>query len=134
MVKIEKQELKIDQMGAFSKWFVLRATNIHGQTPIHIAVLKDLTRCLSELGDHEVDLNVRNQDGQSALHLAASNGKEDFIRFLIDHKADVNAQDCAKRTPLHCAVEARCQFYQTMFNSTNLTNLDGIRKEIAYFH
>ena len=74
-------------------------THSNGNTPLHIAVYKnlDMVKCLIEKGA-KVDLS--NKQGQTSLMLAVEQGNCEIIDFLIQHGADVNAKDENGCTPL----------------------------------
>lgn len=81
----------------------INATDRLGQSLLHVAPTKDITKLLI---DRKIHLNIkRHNDGATALHIAAEQGLRDVVKILLEHGADVNATDKFGNTPLHRAKE-----------------------------
>lgn len=79
--------------------------NNKGETPIHLAVMKDDLDGLKELlKDVTIDVNVKDNAGWTALHEACNRGNLEIVKLLIEHNADLNSLGYQKNTPLHEAV------------------------------
>lgn len=70
----------------------VRARNIHGRTPLMVAVLKYSPGCLNLLLDRlpYPYINDRDTDGATALILAAYVGNDTAVRVLLSRGADFN--------------------------------------------
>jgi len=79
--------------------------NKHGDTPLHIAVIKGDFAGAKSLIDGGAGVNLMNDGASRPLHLAADKGHTDIAALLIKRGADVNAQDKWNRTPLHLAAK-----------------------------
>jgi len=76
-----------------------------GNTPLHMAAIRDNVPLAELLLAHGADVNAKNEDGNTPLHLAAYRGNVPLAELLLAHGADVNAKnykDIHMRTPL-CA-------------------------------
>ncbi|MBF4982995.1 ankyrin repeat domain-containing protein [Nonlabens mediterrranea] len=68
----------------------MKATQQAGNTLYHTAVVKGNMKLLKQLGNYDINLNVKNNDGLTALHLAAMTAKdESIIKYLISKGADI---------------------------------------------
>ena len=81
---------------------------IGGMTPLHIAVLRDLSEAVQILLEHGADTWVKTSSGDSVLHLACSGawqaGRGVIISSLFQNGADVHAQDKHGRTAFYRAI------------------------------
>ena len=79
--------------------------DLHGDSPLHSALLYHNLENISLLLEHEADQDLLNAGGRMPVHVA---DEVDTLRLLLDAKADVvNAQDRVGNTPLHYAIAAR---------------------------
>ncbi|MBX9831037.1 ankyrin repeat domain-containing protein [Candidatus Babeliales bacterium] len=83
------------------------ATNLLGQTVLHLAAINGFTLCMQEIiilvnGDPKT-LNLRDSKNQTALHLAAQNDHEECVRILLAAGADTEFSDNHGNTPAQCA-------------------------------
>ncbi|KAM0254556.1 hypothetical protein ACHAQJ_006662 [Trichoderma viride] len=81
--------------------------DVHGLTPLHLAVERDHMAVAMFLLDHGADVNARADGGCMPLHLAARYASAATVEMLIDRgKADPNCQTTDGRTPLHYAARS----------------------------
>ncbi|ELU15079.1 hypothetical protein CAPTEDRAFT_113182, partial [Capitella teleta] len=76
----------------------LDATNVQGNTPLHIASGNGNTRIVKLLLGRKPELNIRNAKGRTALHQALVNFKEqeprdEVVDLLIKRGAHVNIRE-----------------------------------------
>ncbi|KAH6605501.1 ankyrin [Trichoderma cornu-damae] len=81
--------------------------DIHGLTPLHLAVERDHMAVAMFLLDHGADVHARADGGCMPLHLAARYASAATVEMLIDRgKADPNCQTTDGRTALHYAARS----------------------------
>jgi len=78
--------------------------NFVGESPLFLAVQRNLHDKVSYLLENGADISTRNLDGAGPLHAAAANGDIDVISLLVKYGAHVNATDDEGDSPLHWAV------------------------------
>jgi ankyrin repeat protein len=59
-----------------------------GQTPLHIAVLKNRLEIATLLLNHGANVNAIDNKNYSPLHFAVMTGNLEIIKLLLDHKAE----------------------------------------------
>jgi ankyrin repeat protein len=80
------------------------ARNSAGYTPLHTAVLHNLTEIGELLIKHGADVNAaHSENGITPLHLAVMHNRLESVKWLLEKGANVNSRDKSGRTPLHDA-------------------------------
>jgi len=79
--------------------------DLHGLTPLHIAIRRRDADVAQALLDHGADVNAGDGDDENGtpLHSALGRGRTDFAGFLLARGARVNATTDKGVTPLHLA-------------------------------
>jgi len=78
--------------------------NFVGESPLYLAVQRNLSDKVSYLLENGADVAVRNLDGATPLHAAAAAGADEIISLLVKWGAHVNAVDDEGDSPFHWAV------------------------------
>jgi ankyrin repeat protein len=82
----------------------LDATNSHGLTALHQAVLTGQVDMVRLLLDRGANADIRGNHGWTPLHIAADLDRIEIASLLLAHGASVNALDDSKQSPvLHTA-------------------------------
>jgi len=82
----------------------IRAMNIRGQAPLHLASMTDNVEVVRMLVDGGADIDVAEPGNKvRPLHNAAKNGCPHVCEFLLKHGADMDAQTVRGDTALHLA-------------------------------
>merc|ERR1712025_660852 len=79
------------------------AQNFHGNTMLHMAVVKSAHRSVAfirSLVDAGTPINTQNSDGQTALHVAATAASSPVVALLCECGADVELKDENGFTPV----------------------------------
>ena len=71
-----------------------------GQTPLHMAVIRNDVQSVKTLILHGANVNARNDFNETPLYHAASNLNIETARILLENGADVNAKGYGSDTPL----------------------------------
>ena len=79
------------------------ATDLDGDTALHLAAFGGHGRTVSVLLTAGVSKEARDKSGSTPLHRAASEGKGVVVDVLLKAGADKQALNAAGRTPLHVA-------------------------------
>ena len=82
----------------------LNVRNENGHTPLHVAVMSDITLSARLLIDAGADINISDNGQWTALHTAAYSGYN-FIVYMLIHTPHVNlnVRDAKGQTPLYLA-------------------------------
>ncbi|XP_053645951.2 transient receptor potential cation channel subfamily A member 1 homolog [Cherax quadricarinatus] len=84
----------------------LSAINIHGQTALHIAAVKDYINVVNFLCKKEIPQRIKDDTDDTALHLAASSGSLECCKVLVaSDKGSLYVKDHRGRLPLNRAFE-----------------------------
>lgn len=83
----------------------LKARNIKGNTPTHIAAENGNLDILKLLIDKDVNIEAENNNECTPLHLAAKNGHAEAFQFLIKNRSNYRAIDKYSNNTLHYAVK-----------------------------
>ena len=87
----------------------IRAENILGEQPIHIASLRGLLPLVKQFLEEGVDIETRDSRyNETPLLKAASTGRTDVILYLLQKGADINAKTQRDRNALvHCQLHEK---------------------------
>ncbi|XP_023019095.2 uncharacterized protein isoform X1 [Leptinotarsa decemlineata] len=78
----------------------------HGNTPLHIAVMKkNLSIINFLLAEEDIVINIRNFHGETPLFIAVEIGSFELAQCLVKNGADVNIPTYQDVTPLHVSVQ-----------------------------
>ncbi|KAJ8938167.1 hypothetical protein NQ318_011932 [Aromia moschata] len=100
---VEEDLAKVQDMVTAGKAINLNDNN--GNTPLHIAVIKNNLEILEYLlSQEDIRVNTRNFRGETPLFQAVRAGKVESTTRLIQAGANVNLPDYEDITPLHKAV------------------------------
>lgn len=75
------------------------AADPEGNTPLHSASAKGITKEVKLLVSRGADLNARNNAGNTPLHAAAEKGKISTVRLLLDSGARADIRNAKGLTP-----------------------------------
>ncbi|TRY62845.1 hypothetical protein TCAL_03624 [Tigriopus californicus] len=78
--------------------------DLHGDSPLHSALLYHNVENIGLLVDHGSDLTLLNAGGRTPVHVA---DESETLKLLLDKGAKVDTQDRLGNTPLHYAVVSR---------------------------
>ena len=82
----------------------LKAINVRGQAPLHLAAMTDNVEVVRMLIDGGADVDVAEPGNKlRPLHNAAENGCPHVCEFLLKHGADMDVQTARGDTALHLA-------------------------------
>ena len=128
----------------------IAAQNNRGETPLHLAVRRNLDNIFLEDFINLTVVNMANEKGETPLHWAASWAKQrqlgdvdpvwatdiglqrTSIELLLDSGADVHARNKKGRTPLHVAAISRHTYSELHKPADNIKALlDGGADPIA---
>ena len=79
------------------------AKNPKGQTPLHLASLRNREEIVEALLNAGAAVNAQDNNGDTPLHLAAYSKNEESIELLINAGADVNIKNKKGETSVHKA-------------------------------
>ena len=65
----------------------------NGLTPLHVAVCCKHKIIISELLEHDADINIQDNDGNTPLMVACSLGHADLVEMLLDYDADTDVKN-----------------------------------------
>lgn len=82
--------------------------NLHGEYPIHIAIVHKLDRIVELLVSAGANIHVMTPHNDTPLLLAASIGSYHIVDILLKEGADVNAKSADSSTALHKVQYSRC--------------------------
>ena len=83
---------------------VLRATDLNGNTPLHLACEGRSEEVVQLLIDSGADINQTNNEGEIPTHVAVQYGSINIVKMLQQKCAEtLKCQDKYKRTVLHHA-------------------------------
>ncbi|CAK6443919.1 unnamed protein product [Pipistrellus nathusii] len=78
-------------------------TSSVGNTPLHVAVMRNRFDCAMVLLTYGANANARGEHGNTPLHLAMSRGNVEMIKALIVFGAEVDAPNDSGETPTNIA-------------------------------
>ena len=81
----------------------VKAENVFGQTPLHVATWNNNIEFTKFLLDAEADLEAKDVNGRTPLNYASEFDKIEIAKLLLDAGAEKNVMDKWKRTPLDLA-------------------------------
>ena len=110
---------------------MLIATNLDGDTPLHLASQNGHFEVVEVLLRNNADANIRNASCKTPLHIAAEMGYAEIVKAMIDHEGEVNAVDRNGDTALHLAASnGHSAVVNVLLNQT--TEMDAqIRSQLA---
>ena len=84
----------------------LTTTQAEGNTPLHLAVLKNDVNLVKQLLTYKPAINAKNSEGLTALHIAAMKAKDDrLMKLLIASGADHTVKTDFEESVLDLATE-----------------------------
>ncbi|XP_054783257.1 ankyrin repeat domain-containing protein EMB506, chloroplastic isoform X2 [Prosopis cineraria] len=83
----------------------LRKISTEKWSPLHTLALSTQIRCMDQLLESGVDIDLKNKEGLTALHTAIIGKKEAVISHLLRKGASPHVKDKDGATPLHYAVQ-----------------------------
>ena len=83
----------------------INETNKNGETPLFIALKKELNEIYMLLINKGANVNTPNNNGKSPLFIALENELNEVCKLLISKGADVNQENKNGKTPLLIALE-----------------------------
>lgn len=83
----------------------LEAKDDDGQTPLVVAVQKELVETVNFFIEEGADIEAKDSHGLTPLMVAVQKSKLDTVNLLLDEEADLAAKDDLGRTPLIVAVQ-----------------------------
>ena len=83
----------------------INETNKNGETPLFIALKKELNEIYMLLINKGANVNTPNKNGKSPLFIALENELNEVCKLLISKGADVNQENKNGKTPLFIALE-----------------------------
>lgn len=110
---------------------VVNQTNIlsqdsDGNTPIHIALIKDAdlakVKYLISLTD---DVNTRNRNGNSALYYAIMKNRQQVGEILLEKNADIFSTNTNNNSPLRLALKYGGAIQDWLITSKTIKSTDG---------
>jgi hypothetical protein len=78
----------------------INETDIHGNSPLHLAILMEDKKTALDLINQGADLNIKNDSGLAPLHLAVLRNDNELVANLLNKGADVNLKGNSGYTPL----------------------------------
>jgi ankyrin repeat protein len=82
------------------------ATNLYGQTPMHVAVIENKPEIVRLMSDAGVFIDPKERDARTPLHFAATQDNATMAALLLELGANIESSDRQRQTPLHAAVVA----------------------------
>ena len=79
--------------------------DIHGNTPLHLAVQGGQSECVRLLLDRGMNPNTYNEHGETPLHFAVWSGHAGCARLLLIRGADPESRDSKGRTAREIALK-----------------------------
>lgn len=83
----------------------LERTDVHGRTPLHLAVMHGRTEIASYLLEEGANPHSMDEDWRTPLHEAVAGGYKEIVDRLLAERAPVNARDSQGRAAMHVAAE-----------------------------
>ncbi|XP_055993550.1 85/88 kDa calcium-independent phospholipase A2 isoform X1 [Sorex fumeus] len=81
----------------------VNSTSSAGNTPLHVAVMRDRFECVMVLLTHGANANARGEHGNTPLHLAMSKDNVELVKALIVFGAEVDTPNDFGETPVFMA-------------------------------
>jgi len=104
--KEEELALRYPRLAQIRKDLLACQHGPDGNTPLHMAVLKQLPDVVDYLLNEErADPNIRNDNGDIPLHFAANGESDKITRMLLDKNSNPNSLNRDGNTPLHIAAK-----------------------------
>lgn len=123
MFTAETHELTLIQISGADP----NVADVKGNTPLHVAVAENLTRCVGALienqtSKHKLLLDMANDEGMTALHLSIRNGHLLNVKRLINAGASTKVSESKQgNNALHFAVqESSVELVKYLLSSTNV--------------
>lgn len=82
--------------------------NIHGEYPLHIAIIHKLEKIVELLVSAGANVHAMTPQNDTPLLMAASSGSYHIVKVLLKEGADVNAKSADRSTALHKVQYSRC--------------------------
>ncbi|MEI8366503.1 MAG: ankyrin repeat domain-containing protein [Parachlamydiaceae bacterium] len=92
----------------------VRTRNIHGLTPLHLAVLNDRQKLAVSLINHGAEIEALSPRGRSSLHIAVADGNFSMGNLLIRMGANCGQTDPTGDSPLSIAISTKLAGYKEM--------------------
>lgn len=102
--KEEELALRYPKISQIRKQLLECQNGPDGNSPLHMAVLKQMSEVVDYLlNEEKADPNTRNDNGDTPLHFAAEGDNETITKMLLDKGANPEKLNRDGNTPLHRA-------------------------------
>ena len=85
----------------------IEAKDVHGRTPLHVAVVLNQTDMAKFLIENGAQINAQcmGASGRNSLHLAVFRNDHEAVKYLVENGAQVDVRDNENKTPFDVADE-----------------------------
>ena len=97
----------IDLLDKNKTKLAVKARDIHGYTPLHVAVGARDEQSVATLLERGADIEAKNKHGRTSLHYAVQKKNHSMVKFLLNKGADIRTRDRKASSVLHSAEDSR---------------------------
>lgn len=121
----------IDLLDKNKTKLAVKARDIYGYTPLHVAVGARDQQSVATLLDRGADIEAKDKYGRTSLHYAVQKRNHSMVEFLLDKGADIHTRDKKASSVLHSAEDRKMYIllnskYHDFWHEDNLQeNCDG---------